>query len=78
MQNNYTFVFYISQDTELAAAEGNATGPSRGFTYVTKSEKASFGASAEERFGDALASLDYLLLREAPRVWSAVRRNFLD
>lgn len=42
-------------------------------TYIPKAQKLSFLATPEQRFDDALASLDYMLLREIPREWSLVR-----
>lgn len=41
-------------------------------TYVSKPLKLSYEATAEQRFEDALMSLDYMLLREIPREWSMV------
>lgn len=61
--------FPFPQDAAKEAAEEESLVTD---TYVAKSIKASFDATATERFTDALASLDYMLLREAPRVWSAV------
>lgn len=44
-----------------------------GYQYVPKTSKRAFDATAQQRFDDALVSLDYLLLRELPREWTAVR-----
>eukprot|EP00598_Pedospumella_elongata_P006709 CAMPEP_0184983830 /NCGR_PEP_ID=MMETSP1098-20130426/12932_1 /TAXON_ID=89044 /ORGANISM="Spumella elongata, Strain CCAP 955/1" /LENGTH=358 /DNA_ID=CAMNT_0027507715 /DNA_START=120 /DNA_END=1193 /DNA_ORIENTATION=- len=61
--------YFLVQDQELQLNIGTVDEP-KVSTYIPKAQKLSFLATPEQRFEDALASLDYMLLREIPREWS--------
>ena len=68
---SFTLLCFLFQDQELQLNIGPAGGPTVSI-YIPKTQKLSFLATPEQRFDDALASLDYMLLREIPREWSVV------
>jgi len=66
------YLFSNMQDQEIQLNIGSEA-VSTVSSYVPKMQKLSFLSTSEERFEDALMSLDYMLLREIPQQWSAVR-----
>ena len=60
------------EDALVAADTNSSTSSTPIAVAVQPSDMRSYAASPQERFGDALASLDYLLTSELPYEWTEV------
>ena len=61
------------EDALVAADTNSSTSSTPIAVAVHPADMRSYTASPQERFGDALASLDYLLTSELPYEWTEVR-----